>query len=68
MLDFPTTIRLGPDEKAAVDDLIRREPLVTRSRVMFGLVIIGLNHVRTAPNGFKELLDLLRVRRSESFA
>lgn len=62
MLDFPITIRLREEEHRAVKELAAAEPLVAKTTVGMGLLLLGLEQVRTSPNGVQELLGLLRNR------
>ncbi len=61
-LDFPLTIRLREDEEAAIRELVAREPLVAKTTMGMGLLLLGLAQVRKSRDGFQQLLELLRQR------
>lgn len=61
-IDFPTTVRLREDEQQAVLDLVALEPLVAKTTVCTGLILVGLDQVRASRDGFQQLLNLLRKR------
>lgn len=61
-LDFPTTVKLREEEHRAVLRLIGREPLLSRAEAAIGALIIGLRIVE-GPDGFQELLGVLRARK-----
>lgn len=62
MLDFPITVRLREEEHRAVKELAAAEPLVAKTTVGMGLLLLGLEQVRSHRDGFQELLRLLRQR------
>lgn len=62
MLDFPMTIRLREEEIREVKALAAAEPLVARATVGIGLLLIGLEEVRTSREGVQRVLSVLRDR------
>ncbi|MFP5248631.1 MAG: hypothetical protein ACLGP3_02245 [Acidobacteriota bacterium] len=62
MLDFPMTVRLREEEHRAVKELAAAEPLVAKTTMGMGLLLLGLEQVRSRRDGFQELLRLLRQR------
>jgi len=61
-LDFPTTLKLREEEHRAVMALVEREPLLSRAEAVTGAFVMGAR-IALQPEGFQELLGILRLRR-----
>ncbi len=61
-LDFPVHPRLKEPEEKAVRELIKQEPLLSRTTLVTGLILLAIQTITDQPNAFQRLLDLLRVR------
>jgi len=67
-LDFPMTIRLREEEERALRELVQMEPLVAKTTMGTGLLLIGLRQVLRSADGFQQLLELLRQRQLQGGA
>lgn len=66
--DFPVSPRLSEEEDAALRALVEREPLLTRTRVAHGLILLGLEVIEASGDGFERFLRVLRLRKQPGYA
>jgi len=68
MLDFPVHPRLKEDEELRLQQLVEREPIISRTTFATLLLLLGLDIVEQSEDGFQRLLQILRRRRLQAGA